>query len=97
MAIMVYLKDETGAELPFSGYAFAWCGSHVSGTKNRAQIEVTRGKRRYMLTAESFNAKRVFVKVWAPGGSEYWELVPGPVQQIHDLPTEWVKAEGMAA
>lgn len=95
MAILVYFKDENGKELPFSGYGFAWCGAYAKdGSKaNRAQIEVVRGKKRYMLTKESFNAKVVHVKVWAPRGSEYWDLVDGPVQQIHDLPTEWVKAE----
>ena len=91
MAILCYFTDETGAELPFSGYGFAWCGSFVDG-KNRSQVEVTRGRKRYMLTAESFKAARVRVKVWAPRGSEYWDLVPGPTQSIHDLPTEWVKA-----
>lgn len=91
MAIMVYFKDENGLELPFSGSCFAWCGAFANdGSKaNRTQIEVARGKKRYMLTAKSFSAKRISVKVWAPRGSEYWTLVPGPVQAV-DMPTEWV-------
>jgi hypothetical protein len=92
MAILVYFTDETGAELEYSGYAFAWCGGYANdGSKaNRTQIEVTRGRKRYMLTANSFAAQRVNVKVWAPRGSEYWALVPGETQSIHDLPTEWI-------
>lgn len=91
MAILCYFTDENKKELPFSGYGFAWCGAFADGNGNRTQIEVTRGKKRYMLTKESFDAKRVHVKVWAPRGSEYWQLIDGPVEQIHDLPTEWVK------
>ena len=91
MTIMVYFKDETGAELPFSGSQFAWCGAFAKdGSKaNRTQIEVRRGKKTYLLTSKSFAAKRIHVKVWAPAGSKYWELVPGPVHQV-DMPTEWV-------
>ena len=90
MAIMVYFKDETGAELPFSGTAFAWCGAFAPGRKNaRTQIEVRRGAKTYMITSDTFGGKEVTVKIWGSAMAEYFKLVPGPVEQI-DRPVEWV-------
>ena len=93
MAIKVYLKDEQGLELPYSGSAMAWFGAWAEGHHGtaRTQIEVRQHGQLHMLTTDSFGKRRVRVKVWSPGGSDYFDLVPGPVEQV-SWPTQWVHA-----
>ncbi len=98
MALMAYFHDQDGNELDYSGSLWCWFGSYVDGRKGTvAQVEVRRGNKRYMLTADSFPGKNVTVKMWAPRGSEYRRLVPGPVQAIHDLKVEWIGREAPSA
>lgn len=92
MALIAYFKDENGNELDFSGSLWCWFGGYVNGEEGTvAQVEVAKGKKRYMLTADSFPGKSVTVKMWAPRGSEFRRLVPGPVQQIDNPDVIWVK------
>lgn len=90
MTLMAYFHDEQGNELEYSGTVWCWFGSYVDGRKGTvAQVEVRRGKQRYMITADTFPGKQVTVKMWAPKASEYRKLVPGPLQTIHSLEMTW--------
>lgn len=93
MALMAYFHDQDGNEIAeYSGSLWCWFGSYVDGRKGTvAQVEVRRGNKRYMLTADSFPGKQVTVKMWAPNGHhEYRKIVPGPVHAIPSLNVEWI-------